>query len=165
MKLLVVLFTSILLNTQTTDLGIIRSAYKEAAHNKAKITSFSNLLTTISKDNPNLVLVAYKGASLTLQAKYAKTIKEKKEGFIEGVSYLEYAIETDPNNIELRFIRMGIQENSPKILKYKDAINQDKLFILDQFIYIKSVNLKKHIKDYILQSKAFSEEEKQTIKN
>ena len=159
MKLFVILLTTLCLNAQALNFNAIRLAYKHAANDSTKVIEFSKLLSKVNKKD-NAVLVAYKGASITLLARQSKTIKEKKEGFIEGVSWLNHAIDQAPNNIEIRFVRIGIQENTPKLLKYKGNIEEDKLFILKQFNYIKSASLKNHIKDYILQSKVFTDEEK-----
>ncbi|WP_456439655.1 hypothetical protein [Psychroserpens sp.] len=164
MKFLNVLILVLSINVLTIDINTVRNAYKEAAQDNTKIEAFSKLLSNISKKD-DIALVAYKGASITLLAKGEKKIKDKKNRFVEGVSYVEYAIEKAPNDIEVRFIRLGIQENTPKILKYKKNIEEDKLFLLKQFKDINSSNLRNHIKDYILQSKAFSDEEKLVISN
>ncbi|MFL0353010.1 hypothetical protein [Xanthomarina sp. GH4-25] len=164
MKFFIALIFSCSLLGLDLDLSKVRVAYKEAAHDKSKVEDFSQMLQEVTKKD-NVALVAYKGASIALKAKYAKTIKAKKEGFIEGVSYIEFAIEKEPNAVEPRFVRIGIQENSPKILKYKSNIDEDKLFLLKQYQNISSANLKMHVKDYILQSTVFTDEEKQTINN
>ncbi|WP_282031697.1 hypothetical protein [Winogradskyella eximia] len=159
MKLLNVLILAISITVLSLDVSTVRNAYKEAAQDSSKIEAFSKLLTNVSK-NDDVALVAYKGAAIALLARNEKRIKDKKDLFVEGISYVEYAIEKAPNNIEVRFIRLGIQENTPKILKYKGDIEEDKQFILKQFKNINSSNLRNHIKDYILQSKSFSDEEK-----
>ncbi|WP_405573545.1 hypothetical protein [Winogradskyella sp. Asnod2-B02-A] len=159
MKLLNVLILAISITVLSIDVNTVRNAYKEAAQDSAKIEAFNKLLNNISKDD-DVTLVAYKGAAIALLARNEKRIKDKKDLFIEGVSYIEYAIDKAPSNIEARFIRLGIQENTPKILKYKGDIEEDKQFILKQFKNISSTNLRNHIKDYILQSKSFSDEEK-----
>ena len=164
MKFLAVFIAILSLFTLSQNLSEVRLAYKEATQDKENMLVFYNMLLDVNKEN-NVALVAYKGAAIALKAKYSETLKEKKYGFIEGVSYIEFAIEKEPNAIEPRFIRLGIQENTPKILKYKDQIAEDKLFLLKQFQYISSENLKGHIKDYILQSKVFTDEEKLTISN
>ncbi len=156
------IFLILSLAFQAQDLSAVRESYKVAAQDKAHLETFYNMMEPVTKSD-NVALVAYKGAALALQAKYAKTIKEKKEGFINGVGYLEFAIEKEPNAIEPRFVRLGIQENAPKILKYRNDIEEDKAFLLKQFEYIDSKNLRAHIKDYILQSKLFTEEEKKNI--
>lgn len=145
-----------------TDLKEIRATYKEAAHDKNRIEDFYTLLADVTKKS-DPALVAYKGAAIALKARYAKTVKKKREGFLEGVSYIEHAIETAPEALEPRFVRLGIQENSPKILKYKDNIEEDKNFILTHFENIDSEDLKNHLKNYISQSSLFSAEEKTVI--
>ncbi|WP_055443978.1 hypothetical protein [Lacinutrix himadriensis] len=162
MKLIILLITVVSLNLQSLNLDVVRDAYKLAAQDKTKTEAFNTSLATVTKKD-KVELVAYKGAAMALVAKHAKTLKAKKEGFVEGVTLVEYAITKAPNNIELRFIRIGIQENTPKLLKYKGNIEEDKLFLLKQFSGIQSSALKKHIKDYILQSKAFTDEEKTLI--
>lgn len=162
MKTLLTFATFLILSFQTLNLASVRESYKVAAQDKSQLDSFFNMMEPITKSN-DVALVAYKGAALALRAKYAKTIKEKKDGFISGVDYIEYAIEKEPNAIEPRFVRLGIQENAPKILKYRDNIEEDKAFLLKQFQHISSKNLKTHIKDYILQSKLFSDAEKAVI--
>jgi len=146
----------------THDLETLRLAYKDAGQDDSKIEVFENLVKDITtEDNP--VLVGYKGAALTLKAKLEKTIKEKKDVFVQGKEVIEYAIQKDPESIELRFIRLGIQENTPKLLKYKENIEEDKNYILKNYNSISSKDLKRHITDYIKQSKAFSETEKQSL--
>jgi len=159
MKFILISFVLLLFNHQTLELNQVRQSYKEAAQSQELVDAFYKSMQTVSKTDA-MALVAYKGAAIALKARSAKTLKEKKDGFIEGIGYLEYAIETEPNNIEPRFVRLGIQENTPKILKYKDAIEDDKQFILKQYQYISSSNLKNHIKDFILQSTVFTDKEK-----
>jgi len=152
------------LSTQSIDLNSVRNDYKEAAQDKTRVNSFNAQLASVSKKD-NSILVAYKGAGIALKGRYAKKIKDKKQFFIEGITLVEYALKKSPKNIELRFIRLGIQENTPKLLKYKGKIVEDKKFILSHYKMIKSSNLKKHIKAYVLQSKVFSVEEKEKLTN
>ena len=162
MKFLGLFIVSFFITVQTIDFNAIRLTYKEAAQDRAKIETLYNSVSKVTKSD-KVELVAYKGAAMALIARGAATIKEKKEGFINGVSMVEFAIEKDPTNIETRFIRLSIQENTPKLLKYKENIEADKHFILKQFKTIKSSSLKNLIKDYISQSKVFTNEEKSVI--
>ena len=141
MKFLIVLISAISINISHLTVDIVRDAYKEAAHDKTKVEAFYKLLLKITKKD-EFVLVAYKGASIALLVRQEKKVKDKKNLFVEGVSYVEYAIEKSPNNIEVRFIRLGIQENTPSFLKYKSSIEEDKQFILKQFKTITSISLK-----------------------
>ena len=164
MKLFVVFISVFFLNIQSVDLNTIRDGYKEAAQDKTKVSSLNTQLASVTKKNKP-VLVAYKGAGIALKGRYSKKIKDKKQFFVEGVTLVEFALKKAPNNIELRFIRLGIQENTPKLLKYKGEIDVDKDYILSHYKTVKSSNLKKHIKEYALQSKVFSVEEKKVFLN
>lgn len=42
---------------------------------------------------------------------------------------MENAIKSQPNNAEYRFLRLMIQENAPKVLKYNTKIKEDIDFI------------------------------------
>ncbi|TGV02291.1 hypothetical protein EM932_11820 [Flavivirga rizhaonensis] len=159
-----VLISVISINILSVDINTVRKAYKEAAQDRTKVETFNNLLLKVTKKD-EATLVAYKGAAIALLARQEKKVKDKKKLFIKGVSYVEHAIGKSSNNIEVHFVRLGIQENTPKLLKYKGHIEEDKQFILKHFKDITSSNLRHYIKDYILQSKAFSDEEKTVISN
>ena len=58
--------------------------------------------------------------------------------FNEGKEKLENYIYNYPNDIEARYIRYLVQEGSPGFLGYKDSIEKDKKFILNN---IESANL------------------------
>ncbi|AUS05990.1 hypothetical protein [Pseudotamlana carrageenivorans] len=162
MKFLIAIIFSVFINVQTVDLQKTREAYKVAAHDADNVNTFFRDLQSVTKKNRS-ELIAYKGASIALKAKNTKTLKEKKEGFIEGVNLVEYAVKKDSNNIEVRFIRLSIQQNTPKILKYNQEIENDKAFIMRHYNEIKSAHLKMHIGDYISNSKKFSDADKAAL--
>ncbi len=140
----------------------IRELYKEAPNSKEITLQLVKELETIKKTD-NAVLVAYKAASLTLLAKNSKGAKIKKEYFNKGKELLEFIISKNPKNIELRFIRLTIQEKTPKFLKYKEYISEDKRFIYNHLKSVTDRDLKDYIKEFVLESKSFSIEEKNVI--
>jgi len=146
-------------NLSITD---IRNNYKEAVTSESKANSFNNDLKNVTKSDDKR-LVAYKGAALTLTARYQKTAKEKSTSFKKGVEWVEYAISKKPLDLEVRFVRLSIQQNSPKFLGYNKEIEEDKKYILTNFNTIRSKEFKEYLKSYILDSKKFSEEEKSMI--
>ena len=148
-----------LVNPSITE---IRELYIKASLSKINAEAFHSKLQSVSNKDDN-TLVAYKAASLTLMAKYAKGIKNKKIFFREGVFLLESLITKHPKDIELRFIRLTIQENAPKIVKYKKNISEDKSLIINSLNNVKNKALKTYIKSYVLESKAFSDKEKNVI--
>jgi hypothetical protein len=162
MKSSIILFISLLFFVKI-DINSIRKEYQTVTQSKAKTLALYNKLTKITKKD-NKTLVAYKGALTALVSKQQKGVKEKKEYFKNGVSLIEFAVKSAPNNIEIRLIRLSVQQNSPKFLKYNKSINDDKAFIFKNLKKVKAISLKKYIQNYILQSKHFSEEEKGLIK-
>ena len=148
--------------TVNPSISEVRKMYKKASKSKEATIELHSKLATL-KSTDNYILLAYKAASLTLMAKHAKGFKSKKSYFKEGATLLESIIVKHPNDLELRFIRLTIQENSPKIVRYKKNINDDKLFIYSNLKTNKDLKLKENIKVYVLESKSFSTEEKNVI--
>lgn len=161
MKLVATFLLSIFLFV-CQELPNVRQSYVDASKSQKNSEEFYNLMDNYNKDNK--VLLAYKGASIALKAKYAKQIKQKKSLFIEGVKMLETALKSDSNNLEIRLIRLSIQENSPKILNYKSNIDEDKKLLLSNFDK-QNQSLKEYIKNYIVQSNGFTDKEKKSILN
>jgi len=142
------------------ELTKVRSDYVLAAGNKEITYKLYEELSTVTK-NDNKVLLAYRGAVLTMMAKYAKKKNNKKEFFKEGAELIEYAVTAKPDNIEIRVIRMSIQENSPKFLKYNKNIPEDKEFILTNYKSTSSKTIRNFVKAYVLDSKGFNASEKE----
>lgn len=151
------LFVSFIAKGQ--DLKIIRAQYPEAVKSSEAASKLEAELSRIDNSSKP-VLLAYKGAVLTLKAKFAKKKSDKKEFFKEGVALIESAVSADASNVEIRYIRMSVQENSPKFLGYHKNIEEDKGFILKNYADVSSKVLKDIIKDFVLKSENFDENEK-----
>ncbi|MDC6387646.1 hypothetical protein PP182_03065 [Maribacter sp. PR1] len=158
--LLIIFFVSVLF--LPIDVQEARELYPMAIDDAEVADSLYKKLTAINLEN-NATLYGYKGAAYTLKAKHAKGIKEKKTYFKEGVAMIESAIALDPENVELRFVRLSVQENAPKIVNYREDLESDKSFILKKYPQIKDPTIKELIKKYSKDSKVFSEEEKATL--
>lgn len=108
---------------------------------------------------------AYKGALLMKKSSFMKTASEKVETFKEGHQLLESAIQSAIQNPEYRFIRLTIQENAPKILKYNKNIDEDKAFVLAEFSKMDK-QLQHYILDYSSQSSILKKDDlKNKLKN
>jgi len=139
----------------------IRDTYYEASKTKQNAEKFYNELSKYNKNNS--VILAYKGAAFALKSKFTFNKKDKKEFFVSGVKLIENAVKEEPQNIEIRLVRLSIQENTPKFLKYKSNLEEDKKLIL--FGYDKQPKeIKECVKKYVSNSSVFSESEKLKIK-
>ena len=159
MKLIVAILA--LLFFSNSNLDSIRKSYIDASKSKQNVEAFYNL---VSKEKETSIITAYKGAAIALKAKFTSDKKQRKDFFVEGVTKLEKAINEDLSNVEIRLIRLSIQENTPKILNYKSNIIDDKNVILNNFEK-QNKSLKEYIRLYVKQSKAFSDGEKTKILN
>lgn len=153
-----ILVVSFFLFVATPELSEVRKQYTNAIDSKANAEKFYKLLESVSKEDSK-TLVAYKGASIALQAKFSPKKEDKKKQFIEGTQLLEFALKNDSKNLEIRLIRLSIQENTPKIMKYKANIAEDKQYIISNFSK-QNASLKDFVRLYLKQSQAFSTEEK-----
>lgn len=77
------------------------------------------------------LLQAYAGAMEAASAQCIKGAFTKLEYFSRGKKSLEAAIEQDPENPEIRFLRFATQVNAPNFLEY-DNTREDIDFILDK---------------------------------
>lgn len=146
----------------TPDLASIRKMYADVSKSETNAKEFTEKLSDVT-NNDDKILVAYKAASILLDSKFEKKLGEKMERFKEGAKLLESTIKSEPNNIEIRMIRLSIQENVPGITGYKKNIKEDKKFLTENYSQ-QNAALKGYLKDFILQSKSFSEKEKQFVK-
>ena len=162
MKYLFFIFLFVSFIAKGQDLKSIRAQYPEAVKSSEAASKLHSEFAKIDNSSKP-VLVAYKGAALTLMAKNAKKIKDKKSFFKEGVSLLEYAVNVAPSNVEIRSIRLSVQENSPKFLGYDKFKEEDKAFILSNYKTISNKEESEFVKNFVLQSALFNETEKKTF--
>lgn len=80
---------------------------------------------------------AFKGALQMKAAQFQKTAKDKMELFNAGKKTLESEIKSNDGNVEYRFLRLLIQENAPKQLKYNGNISEDATAIIAGYSKLK----------------------------
>jgi hypothetical protein len=90
---------------------------------------------------------AYEGALLMKKAGLVANAKEKLSLFKSGRSKLESAISKNTDNTEYRFLRVVIQEHAPRIVKYKNELEEDAKLIRNNFKNL-SAFLQQVINDY-----------------
>lgn len=80
-------------------------------------------------DNRALTL-AYKGAATAMYAGVASSVADKLSYFRAGRKLLESAVQKDPDQAEIRFLRLAVQVKAPGILGYSGDIRTDADFII-----------------------------------
>ena len=100
----------------------------------------------------------YQGALLMKKAGMISKPAQKLKFFKEGRVKLETALLADKDNTEYHFLRLAIEEHAPKIVKYHNDIEADKLFIKNNFKSVSPV-VQHAIIDYCKNSKVIHAED------
>lgn len=159
MKLMFTFLTALFLFFQTPDLENLRNSYSKANNSLENTKAFIDLAESKSSADP--VIKGYQAAAKIMEAKVSK--KGRPALVKSGATQLESIIKDNPNNIELRLIRLSVQENIPKIVGYNSALKGDKQFILAQYSK-QNAALKSHIRKFAAQSKTMTAAEKNALR-
>lgn len=140
----------------------LKTLFEASSYNKASADRFLKLLSTVDCSSAP-ILVCYKGVAEMMQAKYGFNPVSKLIRFKKGKKLIEEAVKKQPDNLEIRFLRLAIQTNLPTFLNYSDNIIEDKKYLLANIQTIKNKNLKQDILKYLLASKHCSAQEKKEL--
>lgn len=158
MKLIIAFLSAFILFFQAPDLESVRAKYPSAHTTKQNADNFAKLV----EKGTGSTMSGYKAAAKIIQAKFAKG-EGRKKIITAGATSLENVIKADPDNAELRFIRLSIQESLPKFINYSSHIAADKAFLLKNYGR-QTTSLKSHIRKFAATSKSFTAVEKQKLK-
>lgn len=114
---------------QDTLLTSVRKNIGEVFKTESICFSFYNAFEKVDV-SANNILVGYKGAVLLGMARHDPNVFKKMGYFSDGKELLEKSIANDPQNIELRFLRLTIQTHIPSFLGYNENKEKDKAFVL-----------------------------------
>ena len=140
----------------------VRALYAKAPMDQDACKALINLLKVYDEDTP--LLYGYKGVGTMIMAKHVFNPFKKISYFKDGKAMLEEAIEMEPSNIELRFLRFTAQTQAPGFLGYKQDIENDKYFLLNSIPNMES-DLIKQVQSFLLKSDYTTETERKQLKN
>ena len=109
----------------------MRTDFENASKSSNNVSILYNKLDDYSGDNQTII--AYKGASKIMKARYIKDKETKKQYFTDGATLINNSIKKDSKDVENRLIRLIVQENIPKFIKYNQNIQEDKTFIVENY--------------------------------
>ncbi len=162
-KIMCILVLPVVFNAANKDLLKVRDMYYKASTNRADAELFFNTISSFSGIEKSLV-EGYKGMSFMIKANFDFNPYYKLSYFVKGKGFLDEAINNDPENAELRFLRFCVQTNAPVFLGYSGKITEDKGIIKKYYGTLEDDDLKKRIKEYMINSKSCSKEEKLIFK-
>ena len=131
-------------NIKSQSLDGVRLNYSKSVTDKnlcqEMITELSNV------KNSSATHLAYLGSLQTIWANHVFNPISKLNTFKKGKQNIELAIQKEPNNVEIRYIRLSVQKNIPAFLGYQSSIQRDTEFITKHLHEVKSLVLQKNIK-------------------
>lgn len=129
MRLLNFLITvTVLMNSSTSyNLDLIRANYDKVFLDRELCEKMIDELDR--EKNNSATYLGYLGGLQTIWANHVFSPISKWNTFKKGKGNIEQAIKIEPENVELRFIRLSIQKNIPSFLGYKSNIDEDIEFI------------------------------------
>lgn len=129
------------------DLKNIRNQYHAAVTDENVCRA---LIAKLSKEKEiGNIELAYLGALETIWAKYVLNPFSKLKTFKNGKEKIEQAVNQEPNNIEIRYLRLSIQKNVPGFLGYNDNIKEDDLFLKTNLNNVVSEQLRTMIENIL----------------
>lgn len=147
---------------QETDLSVVRDLYIRAAEQETAGKKLLEITEGYTTQQP--LFFGYKGAGHMMMAKHVINPFSKMSHFNKGKKISTAAIDRDPGNVELRFLRFSVQAEAPGFLGYKENLEEDKTLLLREVNRIRHPGLQAMIRNYLLSSTAVSESEKEEIR-
>ncbi|TSE05265.1 MULTISPECIES: hypothetical protein [Aquimarina] len=155
MKIISALFLFFFMTTDVIRIEDIRDSYKTCTVSKEKADQFYEL-TEKALQNDGAIYQGYHGAALALKASFSWNPFNKLSYFNKSKKVIDKSIELEPDNIELRMIRLSIQSNAPKLAGYYKNIEEDRDFMLANIDKVNNEGLKAYLKGFIEHSDVFS---------
>ena len=152
MKIFKIIIASILIcnisniKAQTISIDEIRREYSKAMENQALCERW---YARFQNDNStNNKIKAYKGGICMAMARFAP-IPKKMAYISQGKKLVEEAVSNAKEDVEIRFIRYGLQVNLPPILAYNKNKIEDRNFINSHIDKLPNESMKQGVKKYI----------------
>lgn len=146
------------------DLIQMRNLYeklKDSEENTLALQKVAKQSTTISPG----IKKAYLAVTCMALSQYRVSPVYKWKAFNEGKATLEEAIKEDSTALEVRYIRLSIQQHAPSLLGYNTKIKSDRNFLVTHLNSIRKndPDLFSRIYTYLLIKGNLSEQDKKRI--
>src|SRR6476661_3554940 len=107
-KLITIIILSIIINkSYGYDIQKIRKDYIASIKNESTAVKLYEQLQAIK--NPDPLILAYLGSAQAIRAKHAWSPINKLNYLKEGCKTLDKAVNKNPNQLEIRFLRFSLQ--------------------------------------------------------
>lgn len=128
---------------RTDTLPSIRTDYAKTLADRELCAKMINEL--VEANSPSATNRAYLGGLQTIWANHLLSPINKLNTFRKGKKNIEQAITQDPDNAELRYIRLSVQLHAPAFLAYRAHIDEDIAFLRTNRQRIESPVVRAHV--------------------
>ena len=150
MKALIGIFffsTALLVDAQSIELDGARKAFHKAVMDEAESQSFHTYMLEI--ENPTPVVAAYQAVSEAMLARVLWNPFSKLAQVRKYQEEMENAVAEDPQDIEIRFLRLAIEFNLPAFLGMSEHVEEDVDMILSNMASASALDLDPSYGQYI----------------
>jgi hypothetical protein len=95
------------------------------------------------------IVLSFYAASQFFMAKHSGNLIKKYSYFNRGKKLLDQAVSLDPDNLEIRFLRLLCQDKTPRVLGYTQYLDEDKAFVVREYKKSKDQELVQQIQKYL----------------
>ncbi|WP_420317626.1 hypothetical protein [Ekhidna sp.] len=141
------IFLAFCLSVSAQNLADVRAEFHSVVLNPDDSRDFHNYLKDY--DNPDATIRAYQAVSEALLAQVVWNPFNKLKQVMMYDKQIEEAVDSDPTNIEIRFLRLAIEYNLPSFLGMSTHINDDTQVIIQNMSSMSSMQLDKSYSKYI----------------
>ena len=150
------------LSAQTMNRQQLRDGFLGSMQSKGALESFTGRLEKIEVKSP--AQECYYGICYGLKTSYVDGLWSKIKLVNEAKSLLDHSIQRDPNDPELRFIRVTLEHYLPAFLGMSKDIQKDLAVIFAQPVFITdNAPLKKKALEFLLASHRCSAEQNKIL--
>lgn len=125
--------------SSSSDMNQLRKLFFDTSYDISLLPSLEKKLNQFS--DKNATILAYKGATRALYARKEWNPFEQLSIVKEAVNVLNKAESSDPNNVEIRFLRFATQHYIPSFLGMSGNLEKDKVFVLSHLEQMKELSI------------------------
>lgn len=131
------------------DLASYRKLIPKAEQNEKDALVFLEKAKTEYNKTKKPIYLSFYAAGQFFMAKHSGNILKKYSYFNKGKKILNEAVSKDPDNLEIRFLRLLCQDKTPRVLGYTQYLEEDKAFVVREYKKCKDEELVEQIKKFL----------------
>ena len=148
-KWIILIFLIISQMMLSQNLNEYRTLLKSGESSEKAAKDLIEKSTTAYKKTNKPLYAGFLAVGQFFMAKHIFNPLKKMKYFNDGKKTLEYAVKSDPGNLEIRLMRLITQEKAPRILGYTQNISEDRTFLTRAYKSTEDDDLKLYIKNYL----------------